>query len=106
LTTDSLVAQLRAVYNDTESADRASRKLNMIHQGKRPFPVFLAGFNCRILDTGGATWVDQVKKTFLSDCLSPELKAVLVANPVPARYHDYSMLLHTVGVKLKALEKD
>jgi hypothetical protein len=106
LSTDGLVAQLRAAYDDTESAERASRKLNVMRQGKKAFPIFLAEFDRTILDAGGAAWADQVKKTFLSNCLSPELKSALVATPVPAGYHDYCKLLHTVSSNLEALEKE
>jgi hypothetical protein len=106
LSTDSLVAQLRVAYDDTESAERASRKLNVMRQGKKAFPIFLAEFDRTILDAGGAAWADQVKKTFLSNCLSPELKSALVATPVPASYHEYCTLLHTVSANLEALEKE
>jgi hypothetical protein len=59
-----------------------------------------------ILDTGEVAWADQVKKTFLSNCLSPELKSVLVATLVPAGYYNYYKLLYTVSSNLKALEKE
>jgi uncharacterized protein YfiM (DUF2279 family) len=106
LSTTELVAQLKAAYDDRESAERASRKLNVMRQGKKAFPIFLAEFDRTILDAGGVAWDDQVKKTFLSNCLSPELKTALVATPVPASYREYCILLHTVSANLEALEKE
>jgi hypothetical protein len=77
-----------------------------MRQGKKAFLIFLAKFDCTILDAGGAAWADQVKKTFLSNCLSPELKSVLVVTLVPAGYYDYCKLLYTVSSNLEALEKE
>jgi hypothetical protein len=106
LSVDDLVGRLRAAYDDPESAERASRKLNVMRQGGKPFTTFLAEFDRTILDAGGIAWTDQVKKTFLSNCLAPELKTALVATPAPKSYEAYCSLLQTVSCNLEALQKD
>jgi retrotransposon gag protein len=103
---DGLVEQLRAAYDDAQTAERASSKLTVMRQGNKSFAVFLAEFDRTILEAGGLTWADQVKRTFLNNCLSKELKAALVPVTTPAAYRDYCSLLHTVSSKLEALQKD
>lgn len=68
--------------------------------------MFLAEFDYTILDTGGTTQADQVKKTFLSNYFFLKLKSTLVATLVLAGYHDYCKLLYTVNANLEALEKE
>lgn len=105
MVTDGLLGQLRAAYDDTESSERAARKLNQIRQGSRPFNTFIAEFDRTIIDAGGLTWLDQVKKTFLSNSLSDELQAAIVASPTPTTYKGYCSLLQSVSTNLEALWK-
>ena len=72
-------------------------------QGNKPFTVFLAEFNHTTLEAGRLTWTDQVKKTFLNNCLSKELKTALVPVMAPIVYRDYCSLLHIISNKLEAL---
>ena len=44
-----------------------------MRQGSKTFSTFLAEFDRTLLDVGGIGWANQVKKTFLSNCLSYEL---------------------------------
>jgi hypothetical protein len=101
---DGLVEQLRAAYDDAQAAERASGKLTVMRQEDKPFAVFLAEFDRTILEAGGLTWADQVKKTFLNNCLSKELKTALVPVTAPTVYRDYCSLLHTISSKLEALQ--
>jgi hypothetical protein len=55
------------------------------------------------LEAGGLTWTDQVKKTFLNNYLSKELKTALVPVTAPIVYCDYCSLLYTISNKLEAL---
>jgi len=93
MTTDGLFSQLRAAYDDNDAAERASRKLNIMRQGSKTFGTFLAEFDRTFLDAGGSGWADQVKKTFLSNCLSYELQGAIVASLTPAIYKEYYTLL-------------
>jgi hypothetical protein len=68
-----LIAQFRITYEDSESAERTARKLNVMRQSSKPFNTFLTEFNRTILDTGRLKWFNQEKKTFLSNCFSAEL---------------------------------
>jgi hypothetical protein len=103
---DGLVEQLRAAYDDAQAAQRASSKLTTMRQGNKSFAAFLAEFDRTILEAGGLTWADQVKKTFLNNCLSKELKTALVPVIAPAVYREYCSLLHTVSNNLEALKDD
>jgi hypothetical protein len=103
---EGLVEQLRAAYDDAQAAERASSRLTVMRQGNKPFAVFLAEFDRTTLEAGGLTWTDQVKKTFLNNCLSKELKTALVPVTAPTAYRDYCSLLHTISNKLEALRKD
>jgi hypothetical protein len=103
---EGLVEQLRAAYDDAQAAERASRKLNFMRQGNKSFAAFLAEFDRTILEAGGLAWADQVKKTFLNNCLSPELRTALVPVIAPTAYREYCSLLHTVSNNLEALKRD
>ncbi|KAH0841257.1 hypothetical protein FOPE_06510 [Fonsecaea pedrosoi] len=95
----------RAAYEDHEAAERASRKLSFMRQGTKTFSTFLAEFDRTILDAGGLSWDDQVKKTFLANCLSYELQNAIVATPIPRSYKEYCTLLHTVSTNLENLQR-
>jgi hypothetical protein len=101
----NLIAQFRVTYEDSELAERAARKLSVIQQDSKPFNTFLAEFDRTILDAGGLEWFCQVKKTFLSNCLSDELQIALVVTPMPTKYQDYCSLFHTVSTNLEAVRK-
>ena len=103
--TEGLVSQLRAAYDDNDAVERASRKLNQLRQGSKSFSTFLAEFDRTLLDAGGISWTDQVKKTFLSNCLSYDLQNAIVATPIPKTYQEYCTLLHTVSTNLEALQR-
>lgn len=103
MTTEGLLNQLKAAYDDNDTAERASRKLNQLRQGSKPFSTFLAEFDRTLLDAGGIGWADQVKKTFLTNCLSLDLQNAIVATPIPSTYRGYCTLLHTVSTNLEAL---
>ena len=105
LSVEGLVEQLKAAYEDNESSERAARKLNVMRQGSKPFGSFLAEFDRTLMDAGGLGWMDQVKKTFLSNCLSAELQAAIVATPTPLLYREYCSMLQTVSTNLEAVKK-
>ena len=105
MTIEGLISQLRAAYDDNDAAERASRKLNQMRQGFKPFCTFLAEFDRTLLDAGGMGWADQVKKTFLSNCLSYDLHSAIVATPIPSTYRGYCTLLNTVSTNLEALQR-
>lgn len=105
MTVEGLISQLKAAYDDNETAERASRKLSTMKQGARTFSAFLADFDRTILEAGGLDWADQVKKTFLTNCISYELQSAIVATPAPASYREYCALLHGVSTNLEALHR-
>lgn len=68
-----LMNQLSNAYDDPEDAERAVRKLNSLQQGKRPFGKYLATFERTLLEAGGLTWDDVVKKSMLAKGLSGDI---------------------------------
>ena len=104
-TTEGLFGQLKAAYDDNDAAERASRKLSTMRQGSKKFNAFLAEFDRTLMDAGGIGWADQVKKTFLSNCLSYDLQNAIVASPIPKTYKEYCTLLHTVSTNLENLQR-
>jgi len=105
MTTEGLIGQLVAAYDDVDTAERASKKLSQLKQEGKPFSSFIAEFDRTLLEAGGLSWADPVKKTFLSNCLSYELRSALVATPVPPTYKEYCTLLHTVSTNLGSLKR-
>lgn len=100
---DSLIQQLRNAYDDPESVGRAIRKLDTLQQGTSSFSKYLARFERTLLEAGGISWDDTVKKAFLSRGLSIEIQRTLLAVPVPALYADYCAQLHMVSQNLEAI---
>jgi zinc knuckle protein/retrotransposon gag protein len=98
-----LMNQLSNAYDDPEDAERAVRKLNSLRQDKRSFGKYLATFERTLLEAGGLTWDDVVKKSMLAKGLSADIQKALVATPVPASYDAYCSLLHTVSHNLESL---
>lgn len=98
-----LMDQLKNAYDDPEDAERAVRKLNSLRQEKRPFGKYLATFERTLLEAGGLTWDDVVKKSMLAKGLSIEIQTALIATPVPVTYQAYCSLLHTVSHNLESL---
>lgn len=100
---DGLVQQLRNAYDDPESVVRAVRKLDTLQQGTSSFARYLARFERTLLQAGGISWDDIVKKAFLSRGLSVDIQQTLLAVPTPASYADYCSQLHMVSQNLEAM---
>src|SRR4051812_40069424 len=56
MTTEGLISQLIAAYDDTDASERASRKLSQLKQEGRPFNSFIAEFDRTLLEAGGLGW--------------------------------------------------
>ena len=102
-TLDGLIQQLRNAYDDPESVGRAVRKLDTLQQGTSSFARYLARFERTLLEAGGLSWDDTVKKAFLSRGLSVDIQRTLLAVPTPASYADYCSQLHMVSQNLEAM---
>jgi hypothetical protein len=100
---DGLIQQLRNAYDDPESVERAVRKLDTLQQGTSSFAKYLARFERTLLQAGGLSWDDTVKKAFLSRGLSNDIQRTLLAVPTPASYADYCSQLHMVSQNLEAM---
>jgi len=105
LTPESLLYQLELAYNDSESIQRATRKLNIIRQGTKPFSLFIAEFERTLIDAGGSTWDDQAKKAFLTNTLSTGLQQALIPLAVPHTYREYCDLLQRVSYNIEVFQK-
>ena len=100
---DGLIQQLRNAYDDPESVGRAVRKLDTLQQGTSSFARYLARFERTLLEAGGLSWDDTVKKAFLSRGLSVDIQRTLLIVPTLASYADYYSQLHIVSQNLEAI---
>jgi hypothetical protein len=105
-TVERLIGQLRLAYEDPQSKERAASRLGSLKQDKKSFSTFIADFERLVLEAGGAEWADTAKRAFLSNAISDELKAAIVATPMPATYVEYCSLLHGASQNLEALRRD
>jgi hypothetical protein len=104
MTIAGLIRQLKLSYEDPQAKERASEKLGGLKQHSKSFATYLADFEKTVLEAGGATWDDTVKRTFLALGLSDELRQAIVATPTPTSYNEYCSLLHSVSQNLEALQ--
>ena len=74
----SFKAQLRQVFGDPHQKEKAQRKLRVLKQGNRRFTEFLVEFQRLLLEAGGATWPEDVKKSSLLGSISIELQRILI----------------------------
>jgi hypothetical protein len=72
-TLTGLINQLSNAYDNPEDVERAVRKLNALRQDRRPFGKYLATFERTLLEAGGLSWDDIVKKSMLAKGLSTDI---------------------------------
>jgi hypothetical protein len=104
LTVDGLLEQLERAYDDPEAMERATRKLSNLTQGSKSFSTFLAEFDRTLLDAGGLGWQDAVKRSYLLNGITLELRQALVATPIPKSYQECCSLLHQVSNNLDTIK--
>ena len=101
-----IIAQLCLVYEDSQLTERVTQRLNSLRQEKKKsFTDYSTRFDHTLLEAEGLLWTDQVKRIFLINRLSMELRRALVTTSLPALYEVCCSVLHSVSVSLKLLHE-
>ena len=101
-----IIAQLHLVYKDSQLTERVTQRLNSLRQGKKKsFADYSTRFDCTLLKAEDLLWTDQMKRTFLINRLSMELRRALVTTSLSALYKACCSVLHSVSVSLKLLHR-
>lgn len=98
-------AQLDSAFSDPQRIQIAIGKLNSFKQTNKSFRDFHYEFEQALLEANGWNWDDAVKKGYLRQGLSYELKAAVVAQAEPATYPAFVEQLRVVADNLEALKQ-
>lgn len=74
-----LIRQLRLSFGDPHCKEKAKRSLHKLHQGKRSFMEYFTEYRKLLLEAGGSSWPDEMKKSFLENGLSMDLQRHMVS---------------------------
>jgi hypothetical protein len=96
---------LDSAFSDPQKIQKAIGKLNSFKQGNKSFRDFYYEFEQALLEANGWNWDDAVKKGYLRQGLSYELKAAMVAQVEPVSYLAFVDQLRIVADNLEALEQ-
>jgi hypothetical protein len=98
-------AQLDSAFSDPQKIQKAIGKLNRFKQANKSFRDFHYEFEHTLLEANGWNWDDVVKKGYLRQGLSYELKAAVVAQVEPATYAAFVDQLRAVADNLESLKQ-
>jgi hypothetical protein len=102
---ETFFTQLDSAFSDPQKIQKAIGKLNSFKQENKSFRDFHYEFEQALLEANGWNWDDAVKKGYLRQGLSYELKAAMVAQVEPAIYFAFVDQLRTVADNLEALNQ-
>ena len=94
-----------SAFSDPQKIQKAIGKLNSFKQTNKTFRDFHYEFEQALLEANGWNWDDAVKKGYLRQGLSYELKAAVVAQIEPASYLAFVDQLRTVADNLESLKQ-
>jgi hypothetical protein len=97
--------QLDSAFSDPQKIQKAIGRLNSFKQANRSFRDFHYEFEQALLEANGWNWDDVVKKGYLRQGLSYELKSAVVAQIEPVTYLEFVGQLRTVADNLEALKQ-
>ena len=96
--------QLDHAYGNPHAKEQAMTALQSMEQGKKPFVQYIGLFERRMIEAGGHTWEDTLKKSMLLRSLNLELRKAIVAVTLPDEYQQFVSLLYHVSHGLDALK--
>lgn len=105
LTTHDFFAQLDAAFYDEQIPQRALEWINTQKQGNTSFRDFLQTFEQKLLEAGGWSFSDGVRKGYLRAALSLELRTQLVGREEPAEYSSFVAMIRRVSDDLDAIRR-
>lgn len=102
---ETFFIQLDSAFSDPQKIQKAIGKLNSFKQTNKLFRDFHYEFEQALLEANGWNWDDAVKKGYLRQGLSYELRAAMIAQVEPASYLAFVDQLRTVADNLEALKQ-
>jgi hypothetical protein len=105
LTWDTFKSFLRTTFSDPERRTKAISRLNTIKQRGKGLTEFLGEFDQLLLEAGGLTWDDEVKKGYLNSSLNVEILKGLVGTQEAASYEDYCRQLQKIDEQIKKVKR-
>ena len=100
-----LIGQMRKAFLDPAIQDKALLKLNTLKQGARTLREFLSEFDRLLLEAGGLSWSDSVKKGYLRAAVSYSILQGMVGTAPDASYERYCDQLRLVDDQLDQLKR-
>jgi hypothetical protein len=97
--------QLDSAFSDPHKIRKAIGKLNSSKQANKSFRDFHYEFEQALLEANRWNWDDAVKKGYLREGLSYELKEAIVAQTKPTTYSAFVNQLRTVADNLESLKQ-
>jgi hypothetical protein len=102
---ENFFTQLDSAFSDPQKIQKAIGKLNGFKQANKSFRDFHYEFEQALLEANGWNWDDAVKKGYLRQGLSYELKAAVVAQVEPMSYSAFVDQLRIVADNLESLKQ-
>lgn len=104
-TVSELITQMRKAFLDPAIQDKALLKLNILKQGTRTLREFLSEFDRLLLEAGGLSWSDNVKKGYLRAAVAYPILQGMVGTAPDASYEKYCDQLRLVDDQLDQLKR-
>jgi hypothetical protein len=70
--------QLELSFGDPHKKEKAARKLHHLRQGNRSFMEYFVEYRRLIMEAGGASWPEDVKKSYLRAGINRELQELMI----------------------------
>lgn len=102
-TLNSMYDQLDLIFLDQGRSEKALRELRTLRQGNRPFSELLADLNRLLMEAGGHSWSNEVKKNYLDGALSYEVEGALIGVTKEETFVDYCRQVQQVANRVEAL---
>ncbi|KJZ69190.1 hypothetical protein HIM_11423 [Hirsutella minnesotensis 3608] len=102
---DQYLQYLEECYGDPNARTRALENLRSLRQGdKESFAALLPRFEKELADSGGATWPEEVKISYLEGALRQDLRlATVYAAPTRTTYAEWVQALQSLSSGLECV---
>lgn len=98
---DAIIARLKVTYENRDEQRKALNQLKTLSQGTYSFRAYYAKYEKLIVEAGGWEWAPEIKKQYLENGLSRELRMAMVSVEEPANIDEYISVLHSTAIKLE-----
>ena len=99
-TKENFFKHLRIAFKDPAAQKKALLRLNSLQQGSRPFIELLQEVDQLLLEAGGHSWDDDVKKGYLITAMNPALRDRLATVEEADSYEEYCQQVKRITDKL------